>query len=103
MNSGNATPSYAASQTSQFEDVLLKNKSLGQEILPSPGQPKRTESLYVTPGRGGAGAISSSGGGGGGGGGVKSGGGGGGAIKRGGNATKVRVEYNIIYFFLNFD
>lgn len=53
--SGAASPTYAASVTSQFEDVLLKNKGLGQEILPSQGQPKRTESLYVTPGRGGGG------------------------------------------------
>ncbi|XP_014213394.1 junctophilin-1-like [Copidosoma floridanum] len=61
--SGAASPSYAASVTSQFEDVLLKNKGLGQEILPSPGQPKRTESLYVTPGRGGGGGSGGGGGG----------------------------------------
>ncbi|XP_032454965.1 junctophilin-1 isoform X6 [Nasonia vitripennis] len=70
LGSGTATPSYAASQSSQFEDVLIKNKGLGQEILPSPGQPKRTESLYVTPGRGGGGG-GGGGGSGGGGGGIK--------------------------------
>lgn len=30
-----------------FEDVLLRQRNLGQDIIPSPGQPKRTESLYV--------------------------------------------------------
>jgi junctophilin len=72
VGSGTATPSYAASTSSQFEDVLLKNKSLGQEILPSPGQPKRTESLYVTPGR-------------------ATGGGGGGAVGGGGGRIKVSL------------
>nr|XP_012151181.1 PREDICTED: junctophilin-1 isoform X2 [Megachile rotundata] len=52
VGSGTATPTYAASTSGQFEGALLKNRSLGQDILPSPGQPKRTESLYVTPGRG---------------------------------------------------
>uniref|UniRef100_A0ABD2X8M2 Junctophilin n=1 Tax=Trichogramma kaykai TaxID=54128 RepID=A0ABD2X8M2_9HYME len=69
MNSSNA--SYPASQIGQFEDVLLRNKNLGQEILPSLGQPKRTESLYVTPGRKGSGIAT------GGGSGIGSGGGGG--------------------------
>lgn len=67
VGSGTATPTYAASTSSQFEGALLKNRGLGQDILPSPGQPKRTESLYVTPGRG---SVASGGGGGGGGGGV---------------------------------
>ncbi|XP_031774744.1 junctophilin-1 isoform X2 [Apis florea] len=52
VGSGAATPTYAASTSAQFEGALLRNRSLGQDILPSPGQPKRTESLYVTPGRG---------------------------------------------------
>lgn len=30
-----------------FEDVLLRQRTLGQDIIPSPGQPKRTESLFV--------------------------------------------------------
>ncbi|XP_043265080.1 junctophilin-1 isoform X2 [Colletes gigas] len=64
VGSGTATPTYAASTSSQFEGALLKNRGLGQDILPSQGQPKRTESLYVTPGRG----PTASGGGGGGGG-----------------------------------
>ncbi|XP_050426900.1 junctophilin-1-like isoform X2 [Adelges cooleyi] len=33
-----------------FEEVILRQRNLGQEIVPSPiGQPKRTESLYVNP------------------------------------------------------
>ena len=35
------------SQIPPFEDILMKNRSLGQDILPSLGQPKRTESLYI--------------------------------------------------------
>lgn len=30
-----------------FEDVLLRQRTLGQDIIPSPGQPKRTESLFI--------------------------------------------------------
>lgn len=32
-----------------FEDILLRQKSLGQDIIPSPREPKRTESLYLPP------------------------------------------------------
>lgn len=33
-----------------FEDFILRKRSLGQDIVPSPvGQPKRTESLYIAP------------------------------------------------------
>lgn len=33
-----------------FEDVIIRHRNLGQDIVPSPvGQPKRTESLYVSP------------------------------------------------------
>ncbi|XP_014370015.2 junctophilin-1 isoform X1 [Papilio machaon] len=40
--------SRAASREPQgFEDSLLRKRTLGQEITPSPYQPKRTESLYV--------------------------------------------------------
>lgn len=49
-----------------FEDVLLRQRTLGQDIIPSPGQPKRTESLFV-PNK----PAPSGGGGGGGGGGSK--------------------------------
>ncbi|KAL6432756.1 hypothetical protein ACFW04_006267 [Cataglyphis niger] len=66
VGSGAATPTYTAPTPSQFEGALIKNRNLGQDILPSPGQPKRTESLYVAPTRG----PSGSGGGGGGGGGI---------------------------------
>lgn len=48
-----------------FEDCLLRQRTLGQDIIPSPGQPKRTESLFV-PNK-----PAPSGGGGGGGGGSK--------------------------------
>lgn len=30
-----------------FEDVLLRQRNLGQDIIPSPREPKRTESLYT--------------------------------------------------------
>ncbi|XP_016659877.1 cell wall protein IFF6-like [Acyrthosiphon pisum] len=37
-------------QPPPFEDIILRQRNLGQEIVPSPiGQPKRTESLYVNP------------------------------------------------------
>ncbi|KAJ6648450.1 Junctophilin-3 [Pseudolycoriella hygida] len=32
-----------------FEDVLLRQRTLGQDIIPSPREPKRTESLYLPP------------------------------------------------------
>jgi junctophilin len=36
-----------SSPNQPFEDVLLRQRTLGQDIIPSPGQPKRTESLFV--------------------------------------------------------
>ncbi|XP_020277799.1 junctophilin-1-like [Pseudomyrmex gracilis] len=54
VGSGAATPTYAAPTPSQFEGALIKNRGLGQDILPSPGQPKRTESLYMARGPSGA-------------------------------------------------
>lgn len=30
-----------------FEEIIMRKKSLGQDIIPSLGQPKRTESLFV--------------------------------------------------------
>ncbi|CAK9814982.1 Jph3 [Anthophora plagiata] len=59
VGSGAATPTYAASTSGQFDGSVLK-----EGLLTGSGQPKRTESLYVTPGRG----STASGGGGGGGG-----------------------------------
>lgn len=56
-----------SSPNQPFEDVLLRQRTLGQDIIPSPGQPKRTESLFV-PNK-----PMPSGGGGGGGGGSKGG------------------------------
>ncbi|XP_051169518.1 junctophilin-1-like isoform X2 [Leptopilina boulardi] len=52
IGNGAATPTTATPTSGHFEGALLRNRSLGQDILPSPGQPKRTESLYVTPARG---------------------------------------------------
>lgn len=49
-----------------FEDILLRQRTLGQDIIPSPAQPKRTESLFV-PTKPGDGVASGGGGGGGGG------------------------------------
>ncbi|KAK3919560.1 Junctophilin-3 [Frankliniella fusca] len=41
---------YAVPSSEQpFEDVLLRKRNLGQDIIPSPAQPKRTESLYINP------------------------------------------------------
>lgn len=40
----------AQQQPPPFEEIILRQRNLGQEIVPSPvGQPKRTESLYVNP------------------------------------------------------
>lgn len=30
-----------------FEDIIIRKRGLGQDIIPSPNQPKRTESLYA--------------------------------------------------------
>lgn len=37
-----------------FEDIIMRKRGLGQDIIPSPNQPKRTESLFI-PGGGGGG------------------------------------------------
>ncbi|CAH0725905.1 unnamed protein product, partial [Brenthis ino] len=48
LASGRGSISRAASRETQpFEDSLLRKRNLGQEISPSPYQPKRTESLFV--------------------------------------------------------
>lgn len=44
----------AFSNQKPFEDVLLRQRTLGQDIIPSPSQPKRTESLYLSKSPGGA-------------------------------------------------
>uniref|UniRef100_A0A182MSZ2 Junctophilin n=1 Tax=Anopheles culicifacies TaxID=139723 RepID=A0A182MSZ2_9DIPT len=62
-----------------FEDVLLRQRTLGQDIIPSLTQPKRTESLYLS--KPAINSVPMGGGGGGGGGGF---GGGGGMRSRGG-------------------
>lgn len=38
---------HYSSPNQPFEDVILRQRTLGQDIVPSPGQPKRTESLFV--------------------------------------------------------
>lgn len=38
-----------SSPNQPFEDVLLRQRTLGQDIIPSPREPKRTESLYLPP------------------------------------------------------
>lgn len=40
---------HYSSPNQPFEDVILRQRTLGQDIVPSPGQPKRTESLFVPP------------------------------------------------------
>jgi junctophilin len=60
-------PNSLGAQQGPFEEVVLRNRTLGQDIIPSPGQPKRTESLFINSG----GGVGSGGGGGGGGGGGK--------------------------------
>lgn len=69
---GGASPQHSAvysSPNQPFEDVLLRQRTLGQDIIPSPREPKRTESLYLPPkpliGNGGAKMAAGGGGGGG--------------------------------------
>lgn len=46
----NFPSSSQSRQLPPFEEIILRQRNLGQEIVPSPvGQPKRTESLYVNP------------------------------------------------------
>uniref|UniRef100_A0A1A9W003 Junctophilin n=1 Tax=Glossina brevipalpis TaxID=37001 RepID=A0A1A9W003_9MUSC len=51
LNATNSTTadSLYSKQNQPFEDVLLRQRTLGQDIIPSPSQPKRTESLYLPP------------------------------------------------------
>lgn len=84
LASGRGSISRAGSREPQpFEESLLRQRNLGQDISPSPYQPKRTESLYVAPNPTPPPPISRGGGGGGGGGG-----------------RKVRLHNNIHAFFL---
>lgn len=61
-----AQPVYS-SPHQPFEDVLLRQRTLGQDIIPSPREPKRTESLYLPPkllptgGAGSGGAVAAKG------------------------------------------
>lgn len=45
LNKKSNFPEYHA----PFEDIILRQRTLGQDIIPSPLQPKRTESLFVPP------------------------------------------------------
>ncbi|KAJ8951792.1 hypothetical protein NQ318_019765 [Aromia moschata] len=40
-------PPQAAAHSPPFEEIILKKRNLGQDIIPSPNQPKRTESLFI--------------------------------------------------------
>lgn len=66
MPSTTTQPVYST-PNQPFEDVLLRQRTLGQDIIPSPREPKRTESLYTPqkpmPSGGGGSAAASSGGG----------------------------------------
>ncbi|XP_055299390.1 junctophilin-1 isoform X2 [Sitodiplosis mosellana] len=63
LTSSSVQPTYST-PNQPFEDVLLRQRNLGQDIIPSPREPKRTESLY-TPQKPGVAAASAGGGGGG--------------------------------------
>ncbi|XP_055550136.1 junctophilin-1-like isoform X2 [Wyeomyia smithii] len=41
-------PSSDSNRNQPFEEVLLRQRTLGQDIIPSLSQPKRTESLYLS-------------------------------------------------------
>ncbi|XP_066156195.1 junctophilin-1 isoform X1 [Euwallacea fornicatus] len=46
--SGQSTSPVAQNNSAPpFEDVILRKRGLGQDIIPSPNQPKRTESLFI--------------------------------------------------------
>lgn len=46
---GQGTPTTPNNSSNQqpFEDIILRKRGLGQDIVPSPNQPKRTESLFI--------------------------------------------------------
>lgn len=46
---GGISQAQYSSPNQPFEDVLLRQRTLGQDIIPSPREPKRTESLYLPP------------------------------------------------------
>ncbi|XP_023945358.2 junctophilin-1 isoform X1 [Bicyclus anynana] len=72
LASGRGSISRAPSRDNQpFEESLLRKRTLGQDISPSPYQPKRTESLFVAQNPAPPPAAPMGGGGGGGGGGRK--------------------------------
>ncbi|CAK1549983.1 unnamed protein product [Leptosia nina] len=65
LTSGRGSISHASAREQPFEDTLLRKRNLGQEISPSPYQPKRTESLFVPQNPTPAPAVPTGGGGGG--------------------------------------
>lgn len=46
LQASSTQPMYST-PNQPFEDVLLRQRTLGQDIIPSPREPKRTESLYT--------------------------------------------------------
>ncbi|CAH0557466.1 unnamed protein product [Brassicogethes aeneus] len=46
-NNNNINPSVPA-QPPPFEEIIIRKRGLGQDIIPSPNQPKRTESLFIS-------------------------------------------------------
>ncbi|KAK9888832.1 hypothetical protein WA026_001057 [Henosepilachna vigintioctopunctata] len=51
--SSSSVASNSGTSSPPFEDIIIRKRGLGQDIIPSPNQPKRTESLFI-PGGGGA-------------------------------------------------
>ncbi|CAG9863339.1 unnamed protein product [Phyllotreta striolata] len=60
-----ANTANSTSAVPPFEDIIMRKRGLGQDIVPSPNQPKRTESLFIPgqqagqAGAGGGGKINS--------------------------------------------
>ncbi|KAL3280909.1 hypothetical protein HHI36_004136, partial [Cryptolaemus montrouzieri] len=54
--STSSVTSGTGSNNPPFEDIIIRKRGLGQDIIPSPNQPKRTESLFIPGGGGGGGA-----------------------------------------------
>lgn len=46
-NGGVPTPNIPTPNEAPFEEIIIRKRGLGQDIIPSPNQPKRTESLFI--------------------------------------------------------
>lgn len=90
FGSRSGTPSFGQSQVTSpppqqpFEDVILRQRTLGQDIVPSLNAPKRTESLYLGSIKSPPPVVSS-------GGGSRMGGGRGNAVGGGGRGAGIKV------------